>query len=425
MAGAFSKSKAMVEELAKPALEFLSPIDDDDVKLQVLRLKDSIGRMEDLFAAAEDRHQKVALIEFGLTPQLFYAFDCVPLVLETFPMMFSAAIKEVVHEFLEVAESSGLPSDVCSTDRFIMGAAISGEFPQNAIFVASSAPCDGTRVAYPVMKQATGIPSLFLETPYTYEKEAAQWYGQQIKKELIPFLEETTHKKFDLDRFRSIIETSNQAYELLVDIGDAYTLKPAPIPASLRGFPYMCFISSAGHPRNLENTEIFHREVMRRLKEGFSNSFHEKHRVLWGHVPPTFDNEFFTWMEQELGASVITSMLTGSPFLRPIDTTSLDTMMEGYAWQGLDMTMSLMRFDTRKLIEYSMKQFHLYRCDCMIFTQHMGCNSICGAAGIMRKYFRENGIPVLFIELDYNDDRVLSSEPMREQIRDFFSTLMC
>ena len=415
----------MVDELAKPALEFLSALGDDpDIKLQILRLQDSIGRVSELFEASENPDKKVALFEFGLTPQLFYAFDCAPLCLETFPMMFSAVKKEVVHEFTEKAESSGLPSDICSTDRFNMGAALSGEFPENAFFVTCSAPCDGTRVAYPVMKAAMDIPTLFIETPYTYEKEAAQWYGQQIQKQLIPFLEEITGKKFDLDRFRSIIEESNRAYELLVDISDAYTLKPSPLPASIRGFPYMSFISSAGHPKNTEHTAIFHTEVFRRVKQGIVNQTEEKHRVLWVHVPPTFDNEFFTWMETHLGASVITSMLTSTPILRPIDTTDLDTMMTGYAWQGLDMTMSLMRFDTRKLIDFTMKRFHQYQCDCLIVTLHVGCNSICGAAGIMRRFFQKEGIPTLFIEMDYNDDRVLSTEPMKEQVEDFFTTIM-
>ena len=130
----FKRTRQMVEGLAKPALEFLSVIDDPDAKLQALGVKDSIARMEELFAAAGDRSRKVALVEFGLTPQLFYAFDCVPLCLETYPMMFTANSKDVFHEFVEKAESSGLPSDVCSTDRFIAGAALSGEFPENAFF---------------------------------------------------------------------------------------------------------------------------------------------------------------------------------------------------------------------------------------------------------------------------------------------------
>ncbi len=424
METAFKRTREMVEGFSKPALEFLNAMNDPDLTLQTLGLKDAIARLEELFDAAGDRNKKVALVEFGLTPQLFYAFDCVPLCLETYPMMFTANSKDVFYDFVEKAESSGLPSDVCSTDRFITGAALSGEFPENAFFVASSAPCDGTRVAYPVMKKAMGIPALFIETPYTYGKEAAHWYGRQIKTQLIPFLEDVTGKKFDPDRFRHIIEESNRAYDLLVDISDLYTLKPSPVPAALKGFPYICFMSSAGHPRNTETTRIFHQEAVRRVKEGITHQTEEKHRVLWVHVQPTFDRDFFTWMETELGASVITSMLASTPILRPIDTTNLDTMLQGYAWQGLDMTMSIMRFDTRKLIDYSMRTFQQYQCDCIVVTQHVGCNSICGASGMMRRHFQDQGIPALFIELDYNDDRILSSEHLREQIEDFFTTIM-
>ncbi len=420
----FEKTMEMVNGLAKPALELFKTMDDEDAKLFIIRLNDSIGRLEEIAAAITHQNQKVALFEFGLTPQLFYAFDCVPLCMETFPMLFTANRKEVFYEFIEAAEAAGLPSDVCSTDRCIVGAALSGEFPTNSFFVASSAPCDGTRIAYPIMKKALKVPTLFLEAPYTYEKEAAHWYGQQIKTDLIPFLEAVTGKKFDIDRFREIIEESNKAYELMLDIFDAYTVKPSPIPASISGFPYASFIASAGHPRNTESTRLFHDEVMRRVKDDIQNPFEEKHRVLWCHVQPTFDGEFFKWMEEKLGATVVTSMLSSSPILLPIDTTDIDTMLEGYAWQGLDMTMSIMRFDTNKLLEFTMKAYHQYRCDCVIVTQHVGCNSICGAAGLMRRYFHDEGVPALFIELDYNDDRVLSSEPLREQVEDFFTTIM-
>jgi benzoyl-CoA reductase subunit B len=419
----FEKTKRTINEFAKPALEFLRAIDDEDLKLQAMSLEGMVERLEDLTAAASNPEKRVALFEWGLTPQLFYAFDCLPLAMETFPLLFAATQKQVVYEFLETAESSGLPSDVCSTDRFLVGAALSGEFPKNAFFVTCSGPCDGTRIAYPIMQKALGVPTLFLELPGTYERESARWYGQQIRTELIPFLEEVTGKKFDLARFREIIEESNRAYELMLDVYDTYTTTPMPVPSSLRGSPYGTFISSAGHPRATKSIQMFHAEVMRRLKEGIPHPIEEKHRVIWGHVPPGFDPTFFTWMEQELKVSVVTSTLTGSAILRPIDTTDVETMFEGYAWQGLDMTMSLMRFDSRKMIEYTMKQYHQNRCDSIIFTQHVGCNSICGAGGIMRRYFQQEGIPALFLELDYNDDRVVSAENLKNQIEDFFTSL--
>jgi hypothetical protein len=61
---------------------------------------------------------------------------------------------------------------------------------------------------------------------------------------------------------------------------------------------------------------------------------------------------------------------------------------------------------------------------CVIITQHVGCNSICGARGVMRDYLRQENIPALFLALDYNDDRVLPLEAMQAKIEEFFEAVM-
>ncbi len=419
----FERTMALVTDILKPRIHFLSAISDADTRLVVLAIEDLIARVEHIAEAMNSTRHKVALFEFGLTPQIFYAFDCVPLCLETYPGFFTANMKNVFCDFIEAAEGAGVPSDVCSTDRFIIGAALKDEFPKNAFFVASSAPCDGTRVAYPIIKRLLKAPMLYIEAPYTYGREAARWYGKQIKNDLIPFLEKVTCTKFDADRFKEVIEESNKAYECMLDLYDAYQIRPCPHPAAARGMAYNSFIASAGHLRHTKFVEQIHKDVVDRVKKGISPATEEKFRVLWIHVPPNFDPMFFTWMEQTLGASVLASSLSATPILPPIDTSNLDTMLEGYAWQGLDMTMSLMRFDTRKMIEFHMKVFKQFHCDCIIFTQHVGCNSICGAAGMMRRYFLDCGIPALFLEMDYNDERVVPNDFLKEQISDFFSTL--
>jgi benzoyl-CoA reductase subunit B len=421
----FERTMELVNGLIKPGAQLLQASQDEVARLQGATLGNIVERFEDIAEATENENRKVALYEFGLTPQLFYAFDCAPLCLESYPNLFTGVKKEVLHDFIAAAEEAGAPSDVCSTDRFILGAALRGEFPENAFFVTGSSPCDGTRLVYPIMEKLLEIPTLYIEAPYTYEREAASWYAKQIKMQLIPFLEEATGVKFDIDRFREVIEESNRAYELILEICDTHTLKPCPTPQVLRGAPYAGFISSAGHPRHTQTMELLHESSIRWAKEGNPQAnYHEKYRVLWVHVPPTFDGSIFSWMEKELGASILGSSLTTTPILKPIDTTDLETMLEGYAWQGLDMTMSIMRFETPVLWEFTIKTYDRLQCDCMIITQHVGCNSICGAAGLLRGYLREREIPALFLEFDYNDDRVLSSESLRVQIEEFFTTVM-
>jgi benzoyl-CoA reductase/2-hydroxyglutaryl-CoA dehydratase subunit BcrC/BadD/HgdB len=373
----------------------------------------------------KDESRKVAMYEFGLVPQLFYAFDCAALCLEFFPGFHAGADIRTVYEFLEAAEEAGVPSDTCSTDRFIIGATVKGELPTNAFFVTSSSPCDGTRIAYPILQKALDCPMLFLDAPFRDDREAIRYYAGQLKDQLIPFVEQQTGRNFDIDRFREVVEESNRAYDLLVETRDAYRVKPAPHHGMLRAAPYMMFMHGAGCPETTETLRLFCEDATRRVEEGRTEGpFPEKHRVMWLHVPPTYDWELFSWMEEQCGATLVVDSLSSTSILEPIDTSSLETMLEGLAWQGLDMTMSFMRFESADLVARTLEAYDRYSCDCIIATQHVGCQSICGARGLIREACREREIPLLFVEFDYNDDRVLAPAQMRSQLEEFFSTVM-
>jgi len=203
-----------------------------------------------------------------------------------------------------------------------------------------------------------------------------------------------------------------------------YTMTPAPHNYGLRAVPYGSFISSAGHPELTECLTVFQQDLTHRVKDNRVQEGHrENHRIMWVHVPPTFDASIFQWLEKDCRSPVVVSSLASTPILLPIETTDLDTMLEGYAAQGLDMTMSIMRFITPKLIDFSLQAYTRYNCDCMVITQHVGCNNICGTAGMFRDTLREKEIPMLFIDLDYNDSRILSSEALKEQIGEFLDTV--
>jgi benzoyl-CoA reductase/2-hydroxyglutaryl-CoA dehydratase subunit BcrC/BadD/HgdB len=385
----------------------------------------SAAHYTDIAAAMEDDKRRVAMYEFGLVPQLFYAFDCAPLCLEFLPGFYTRVDGSAVYDFLEAAEEAGVSSDTCSTDRFIVGATVSAELTSNAFFVTSTSPCDGTRIAYPILQKALDCPMLFLDAPFRDDREAIRYYAGQLQDRLIPFVEEQTGRKFDIDGFREVVEESNRAYQLLVDTRETYRVKPAPHHALLRAMPYSVFMQGAGRPETTETLRLFQEDATRKVREGrTAGPFPEKHRVMWMHVPPAYDWELFAWMEEHFGATLVVDSLSSTSVLEPIETRSLQSMLEGMAWQGLDMTMSFMRFESAAFIDFAMRAYDDYDCDCIITTQHVGCQSICGARGLIREECRKREIPLLFIEFDYNDDRVLAPEQMRIQIEEFFTTVM-
>jgi len=425
----FEISMGIVNGLMKPMsrlmLETPPPPYEDYAEVHAATLDDRVENYEDIAAAMADETRRVALFEFGLLPQLFHAFDCASLCLELYPSFFAGVSPELVHGFIEAAEEAGVPSDTCSTDRIIVGAALKGELPSNSFFVTTSAPCDGTRIAYPILQKILDCPMLFLDAPFRNDVEAVQYYARQLKSELIPFLEEHTGRRFDIDRLREVVGESNRAYDLLVDIHDAYTAKPAPQPGFLRLVPYSMFLMGAGLPEVTQKLELFRDDATRRVREGRTEGpFEERHRVMWVHVPPTYDVELFPWMEESFGATVVANSLSNTAVMRPVDDSSLDSMLDGMAWQGLDMTMSFMRLDSERHIDLTLQVYEQFDCDCMITTQHVGCQSICGLRGLLREECRRRDIPLLFLEFDYNDDRVLSMASMRTQIEEFFSSVM-
>jgi benzoyl-CoA reductase/2-hydroxyglutaryl-CoA dehydratase subunit BcrC/BadD/HgdB len=425
----FERTMAITNGLLKPMSQLLKenpvPPYQDYAHLLAATLDQNVTHYTDIAAAMGDENRKVAMFEFGLVPQLFYAFDCAALCLEMFPSFYTRTDESAVYEFLEAAEEAGVPSDTCSTDRFIVGATLSGELPNNSFFVTSSSPCDGTRIAYPILQKILDCPMLFLDAPFRNDREAIQYYAGQLKDQLIPFVEEHTGRKFDIDRFREVIVESNKAYEFLVDTRETYRVKPAPHYGMLRAAPYSMFVHGAGLPETTETLRLFCEDAARRVREGRTEGpFPEKHRVMWVHVPPTYDREIFPWMEENFGATLVVDSLSGTSILEPIDTSSLETMLEGVAWQGLDMTMSFMRYESAEFVDFTLNTYEQYGCDCMIATQHVGCQSICGARGLIREACRKREIPLLFIEFDYNDDRVLAPAQMRAQIEEFFTTVM-
>jgi benzoyl-CoA reductase subunit B len=425
----FERTMGIVNGILEPMRQTLTenplPPYEDYAHLGAAMLASEVEHYQDIAAAMADGDRRVALFEFGMAPQLFHAFDCATLCLELFPAFFTRVDGKLAHEFLDLAVEAGVTSDTCSNDRFIIGTALAGELPSNSFFVTSSAPCDGTRIAYPILQEIFERPMLFLDAPYRDDREAAQYYARQLKNELIPFVEAQTGKKFDIDRFREVIVESNEAYEVMMDVHDTYRLKPAPHPGMLRLAPFMTFFRGAGRPETTRTLEVFRDDATRRVKEGRTEGpFEEKHRVMWLHVPPAYDRDLFGWMEENFGATMVVNSLPQIMALEPVDPSSLDTMLEGIAWQGLDLTMSFMRLETQPFVDHSLQAYERYDCDCMITTQHIGCQSICGARGLLRAQCRERGIPLLLLEFDYNDDRVLSTGTMREQIEEFFTTTM-
>ena len=136
--------------------------------------------------------------------ELLYAFDLVPLNLETLSGTLTI-LSQSFSNTLSAAAQYGLAQEVCSTYRVLMGAVIRQTLPQPDFIVWSSQVCDNTARTWEILTEYYRVPGFFLDRPFRRSKKEEAYLIKELKK-LISFLEEQTKAKFDYDKFKEVMQ---------------------------------------------------------------------------------------------------------------------------------------------------------------------------------------------------------------------------
>jgi benzoyl-CoA reductase/2-hydroxyglutaryl-CoA dehydratase subunit BcrC/BadD/HgdB len=418
----FTKLEEILNDVLKPAAATLSrnpaPSIDGPMTLKTVEL---ISRnIEEAVDAARNRRKKFVWHEFCLTPELFLAFDLYPFLGEIHTSIYARSRQDAIAEFIDAAENAGVPPEVCSMDKALIGAIMVDEIPQPDLIVTTSAPCDSSRIGYQVIEKLLDAPMHRLDAPFTNDADAFKYYAKQMR-DFIPVLEELSGRKFDIDRLREIVEESNRALEYLLEWDLLRRLKPSPAPPSTLLNVYAAVNNSFGKPRCTEYCKALYEFTRERAESGATTG--EKIRVVWQHVPPQFGDNIYGWMADEFGAVVVDDTRCGYLRQWPIDTSSLDTMLQGLARHGLNMTMGKNRLAAKLYMTDFLKARQDYSADCLIVSAHAGCKHCWPLIGIGRDFARSQNIPLLVFDDDFLDSRTVSLGTVKNKIEQFFRTM--
>jgi benzoyl-CoA reductase/2-hydroxyglutaryl-CoA dehydratase subunit BcrC/BadD/HgdB len=382
-----------------------------------------IAHYEETFRVMDEGGRKLCWYEFCLTPEIFRAMGVHPFLGETHPAMMALGTPEVCWDYVDTAEQSGVPPELCVLDKFLHGALLRNELPRADFIVTASAPCDSSRIGYQMFEQLTDCPVFRLDAPADDSPEAHTYYAGEIRK-LIGFLETQTGNRFDADRLREVCEESNRAAEAVHDLLELRRARPCPHPGPVMDAVYAAMQSRLGVPAFTRYAEFLRDDAEAAVREGRGALADEKHRVLWYYTPVTFDFEMHEWLAETFDAVVVTDLLSGILRLDPIDTTSVDTMLCGLARRGLEATMGRVRVGADRLIERFLVDYEDFGADCVVFPGPVGCKHVWGWIGLLREVCRERGIPICVFDLDWMDSRVRPVESIRGTIAQFFEVVM-
>lgn len=368
---------------------------------------------------------RLIIHEDMVPPEIFKAMGLSTFMAELNGIMLPMIEPHAMEQYIDESENQGIPPDICSLPKSTMGLFLKGETPPAKAMVTSNLPCDAGMNSYALIEQKLKLPTFRLDIPYHFKDERALNYFVDELKRMISWLEEKTPGKMDWNLLREICEERNRMVELEIELWDLARLRPAPIAGEAIWLSHMWFFNL--FPGTRQATDIF-RKILelgkQNLAQGISAVKNERFRALLWNPPLTHFIDLFNWAEHAYGVSLIMDSMTFNrlPF---IDTASNETMLQGLA---LNIMNGPMARHTRGPAEnymddifYIHKQFDL---DMLWVAGHIGCKNTQALNGILREKCREAGLPLLIIDYDLSDPRIVSREGIINQIDHFMENIM-
>ena len=379
------------------------------------------GWLGGVFDAVESG-KPIVYHSFALFSEVIVAMGLQPLCCEAWDMIASTVDPMHPARSIDAAHEAGIPPEMCSYDKAIIGSVLQETVPPPAMIALSATPCQNVYITYQAVAQLTDAPLHVSDIPYDLDERGAMeyWIGQY--RDLISFLEEHSGRKMDYDRLREVVEESNRCVEYWLELLELQKLRPAPRSGPLWTGTY-AGMTAFGLPSSTAAVKALLDRVKQDVAEGKAAVPDEKMRVIWFHFPVGWDTGLIKWMG-ELGAAVPYVEMDGY-HAEPVDTTSPESMIRGMARRALEVPMvKIAQGETGRYIEDLLYVVEKWHGDCAIIAGHPGCKWISSAYGLIRDSCREHNVPVLLYDVDLVDFRVVSAEESRTRIEEFLQMVM-
>ena len=376
-----------------------------------------------------DGKRKTVIHPFNFPPEILHAMDLAPVIIELISTWASRApetLPDNIFKYLDYGYETGLPGTLCAGQLGGAGAMLYGDWPKPDL-ILSAAPgfCDVNSKILEYTARTLDVPLLHIDMS-AYDGERGLKYYRQSFRDCISRLEEFTGNKLDPEKLRKVVENTNKTIELYSEIQDLRTALPSPVPNSYGPLVSKIKFSMGGQTDTVSVLEAVLNSARKKMKKGEGATPNEKIRCLMVYTTVTFDVNFPEWLEEQ-GVSLIMDILSYFP-LKPINTTSVDTMIDGLADMGIDFPMARqMKGPTNEPAGWAEDMVFLakkYKADCAIFSGNPACKRAHGSLRLLSDRLKnEVGIPTLNLEADSWDQRIASLPVIKERILDFLETI--
>lgn len=371
-------------------------------------------------------HPERMVVSEDLVPiDILHAMGLDAYLLEGMGIMLPIMDSESAIQYIDEAENEGINPDACSLPKTTVGMVIKGHMPKGIAMVSSNMPCDAGAASYAFIERKYGIPTYRLDVPYHFYNERAENLFIEDVKSMIVWLEQHTPGRMDWERFRRICENRNRILELELELWDMLQARPAPLASEAVWLSHLWNVNvTPDYQASVRHFEKIVEMARKNLETHTPATPNERYRAVVWNPPFLHFSHIFNWAERTYGLTVINDSMTYHRHL-PIDTSTPETMLHG--WSRTIMQGPMVRHTRGPAENYLDDIFRAHRqfdLDMVWVANHVGCKGGQAMNGILREKCREKGIPLLILDYDLSDPRIVSHDNMKRQVEHFMENVM-
>ena len=286
---------------------------------------------------------------------------------------------------IDVAESYGLPADLCPLPPLEAGCAIEDDYPKmGCCFISSSMPCDGSIMTTTLQDRRSGLPTYALNVLMRWTRDDVQEYAVEELKACIAFMEEHTGERYDYDRLRDACEIMNQQTRLKMEKWEMNLTDTPPHTGSTvwlyRIFTYQC---ACGDPYLLKNDQKVNALLRKTLgKRTYPKTV--RHRAVIWNTPANIYPNFSNWISDCWGVECVCDMIDHQGSMI-IDTTTVDTMLAGIAKMAQASTT---KGGYHVIMDDLWVKVEEYNADLIIMFDQISCKGVAALKGLFEEQAR-------------------------------------
>jgi benzoyl-CoA reductase/2-hydroxyglutaryl-CoA dehydratase subunit BcrC/BadD/HgdB len=348
--------------------------------------------------------------------------------LQTLPEFIICDVDQHIEPYyIDVAESFGLPADVCSRCAAETGVALDDAFPIfGKAFVTTNMPCNASEATSMFQRRRVALPDYAVTLAMQHTEPEATPYSRAVLEEMISFVEKEYGIKYDWNELFKYAELMNEQNTIELEKWDFFKTPYSPLSGIAESL-YKLY-----EWQSVNGQDPYFNKVDRKVIEIMRKAYEEKyipfggktrHRAfLWG-PSAVYYTDFPTWVQNCWGITIVLNMDSTMGY-NMIDTQDPDKAMD-------DLTALTQRACMRHHAVGGWENVNAvwewaknFNCDMVLFNDNIACKGMLGVHAVMEEQARDLGFHFIFIEHDLEDSRTVSRQEMRNCVNNYMSVVL-